>query len=70
MKKAILALTALALLAGCATRADNIAAAYVSPIGYQGLSCGQLGNEAQAISSRAVVKTVSRTTRRPATPSR
>lgn len=42
------------LLAGCATRADNIAAAYVSPVGYQGLSCGQLGNEAQAISSRAV----------------
>lgn len=54
MKKAILALTALALLAGCATGADNIAAAYVSPVGYQGLSCAQLGNEATAISSRAV----------------
>lgn len=53
MRKTLATILALGTLAGCATPADNIAAAYVSPIGYQGLSCSQLANEAQAISSRA-----------------
>ena len=33
--------------------ADNIAAAYVSTVGYQGLSCKQLSLEATDISARA-----------------
>ncbi len=49
----ILSLIAMSVLAGCATRADNITAAYVSTVGYQGLSCGQLANEATAISAAA-----------------
>jgi hypothetical protein len=53
MKKIIAALAACAVLAGCATRADNIAAAYVSTVGYQGLSCKQLSIEATDISARA-----------------
>lgn len=53
MRKYLALGIAFGLLAGCATPADNIAAAYVSPIGYQGLSCAQLGTEAQAISGRA-----------------
>jgi hypothetical protein len=42
-----------AMTAGCASRADSIGAAYVSPVGYQGLSCGQIANEVQAVSARA-----------------
>jgi hypothetical protein len=53
MKKLIAATMACAILAGCATRADNIAPAYVSTLGYQGLSCKQLAIEATDISSRA-----------------
>lgn len=40
-------------LAGCATRASDITAAYVSPVGYRALTCEQLALEAQAVSSRA-----------------
>ena len=53
MKKLITALTACTVLAGCATPADNIAPAYVSTVGYQGLSCKQLALEATDISARA-----------------
>ena len=53
MKKLITALTACAALAGCASRAENIAPAYVSTVGYQGLSCNQLSLEATEISARA-----------------
>jgi hypothetical protein len=53
MKKLITALTVCTVLAGCATRADNIAPAYVSTVGYQGLSCKQLSLEATDISARA-----------------
>jgi hypothetical protein len=42
-------------LAGCATRAENIPAAYVSPIQYQSYSCAQLQEEAARVSARAAV---------------
>ena len=57
MKRPIIALTVCAVLAGCATRADNIAPAYVSTVGYQGLSCKQLAFEATEISARAAAAT-------------
>lgn len=40
-------------LAGCASRADNIGAAYVSPFAYDALNCRQLAEEAARISTRA-----------------
>ncbi len=39
--------------AGCASRAENISAAYVSPLQYQNYSCSQLGEEASRLASRA-----------------
>jgi hypothetical protein len=42
-----------AALCGCASSSADIAAAYVSPVAYQGYSCQQLALEAQAISTRA-----------------
>ena len=41
------------LCAGCATKADNISAAYVSPNTYASYSCPQLRDEAQRVSSHA-----------------
>lgn len=38
----------------CASKADKIAASYVSPTLYNHLSCSQLAEEAKAVSSRAV----------------
>lgn len=43
------------MLAGCASRSNNIAAAYVSPIQYQSYSCAQLREEAARVSSRAAI---------------
>ena len=40
-------------LSGCATNPDNITAAYVSPIQYDGYSCPQLREEAARLSSKA-----------------
>lgn len=40
-------------LASCATKAKEIEAAYVSPIGYEAYNCEQLGVEAQRVSERA-----------------
>jgi hypothetical protein len=40
-------------IAGCASKSDNIAAAYVSPLTYQPYSCDQLRVEATRVSSRA-----------------
>jgi hypothetical protein len=40
-------------VAGCASRSENIAAAYVSPLQYQNYSCNQLKEEASRIASRA-----------------
>jgi hypothetical protein len=42
-------------LAGCATRAENISAAYVSPIQYQNYTCAQLQEEAARVSARAAI---------------
>lgn len=47
------AVAAAVFVSGCATRSDNIGAAYVSPIGYQSYSCAQLHQEAARISARA-----------------
>lgn len=41
------------LAAGCASRADNISAAYVSPMTYESYSCRQLSEEAARVSTRA-----------------
>ncbi|MGO8705503.1 MAG: hypothetical protein ACLQVA_16960, partial [Candidatus Brocadiia bacterium] len=43
------------IVAGCATRAENISAAYVSPIQYQSFTCAQLQEEAARVSARAAV---------------
>lgn len=53
----IIAIGAAMLLAGCATRAEDIKASYVSPILYQNLSCTQLALEAQNVQSRALEAT-------------
>ncbi|OYW61533.1 MAG: hypothetical protein B7Z40_18365 [Bosea sp. 12-68-7] len=41
-------------LAGCATRSENIAAAYVSPNQYASYTCRMLEEEATRVSSRAI----------------
>src|SRR6476646_9219579 len=41
------------ILGGCASRSENISAAYVSPISYQSWSCTQITEEAARVSSRA-----------------
>jgi hypothetical protein len=54
MKKTITATcVALLLLAGCATNPKDIAPAYVSPAGYQNMTCKQLQVEAESVSARA-----------------
>ena len=44
-------------LCGCAKSADQVSAAYVSPIHYQSYTCLQLGQEAERMSARAVALT-------------
>ena len=39
--------------AGCANKSDQIAASFVSPTMYSGLSCRQLATEAQSVANRA-----------------
>jgi hypothetical protein len=53
--KSLFIVCAALLLAGCATRAENISAAYVSPIQYQSYTCSQLQEEAARVSARAIV---------------
>ena len=53
MKNSYSLLAGVLLLAGCATKADEIAPAYVSSVAYQGLTCNQLSVEAQNVSARA-----------------
>src|SRR5262245_31464966 len=48
----VIAVAAAAML-GCAKRAENVAAAYVSPLTYEQFSCRQLAEEAQRVSDRA-----------------
>ena len=42
-----------AICCGCAKQADQVAAAYVSPILYENYTCPQLAEEAQRVSARA-----------------
>ncbi|WP_134495812.1 hypothetical protein [Microvirga pakistanensis] len=52
--KAIAAAMALSLpAAGCASRSEDVAAAYVSPMAYSSYSCRELNAEAQRVSSAA-----------------
>lgn len=51
--RVVLALAAAAACGGCAKNADQVAAAYVSPILYENYTCPQLAEEAQRVSSRA-----------------
>lgn len=44
-----------ATLGACASSSKDISATYVSPVAYQSYTCPQLGQEAQALSSRAAV---------------
>lgn len=53
MKKMICVALLAATAGACASRSDNIGAAYVSPVAYQGYSCRQLAQEAARVSSRA-----------------
>lgn len=54
MKKHLSALALLtAMLTGCATSPDKMAAAYVSPLEYQGYDCQQVGGELTRVSRRA-----------------
>jgi hypothetical protein len=45
-------LVSTAILAGCATSSDKIAAAYVSPLQYQSYDCEQLSAESQRLHQR------------------
>lgn len=52
--RATAALCAISLfVAGCATRADNINASYISPVAYEGYTCPQLREEAARVSAKA-----------------
>jgi len=42
-------------LCGCAKNSSEITASYVSPIPYEALACRQIADEAQRISSRAMI---------------
>ena len=53
--KSLASVGAALLLAGCATRAENISAAYVSPIQYQSFTCAQFQEEAARVSARAAI---------------
>ncbi|PQV56589.1 hypothetical protein LX70_02161 [Defluviimonas denitrificans] len=46
-------LSATVALSACAEKSSNISAAYVSPMMYQNLSCRQISEEANRVSSRA-----------------
>lgn len=52
-KKSLLAGMAILSLAACADKSDKIAASYVSPTIYQGMTCQQLATEAQSVVNRA-----------------
>lgn len=53
LKKSVIALGAVSMLAACATPPKDIAPAYVSTTLYENLSCQQLRNEAEGVSARA-----------------
>lgn len=51
--KLYVALAAMILVAGCASKSENIQATYMSPITYEPFSCDQLAQEGQRVSARA-----------------
>jgi uncharacterized protein YceK len=53
MKHVLLSTAAVLVLAGCASKSEDITAAYVSPVAYQSYTCDQLQQEAEGISARA-----------------
>ena len=55
--KLIIATFALATMAGCATSPDKIAASYVSPTAFAGMSCAALNIEAQRVNARLTTAT-------------
>lgn len=56
MTRVTLSLSALGLLvlSACASSPDEMQKAYVSPIQYEGMTCGQLGGELERVSARKV----------------
>jgi hypothetical protein len=52
MRKVIAATAVLVLMAGCATPARKISAAYVSPMSFNSYDCNQLAAESQRIGAR------------------
>lgn len=54
MRGRVVILAATLFLVGCASKASDIAPAYVSPIQYQSYTCQQLAEEAQRVSAAAV----------------
>jgi hypothetical protein len=52
MKKLIVAVSAAAIVAGCATAPDNVTAAYVSPEQYADYSCRQIREEMIEVSQQ------------------
>lgn len=50
---ALMVLASAAISIGCAKRAENVAAAYVSPLQYEQYNCRQLAQEAERVSVRA-----------------
>lgn len=53
MRNAVSIVAVAAMLAGCATNPKDIEAAYVSTVGYEGMSCAQLMRAAEDVSIRA-----------------
>jgi hypothetical protein len=54
MKSITVSLIAALALVGCASKSENIAAAYVSPLTYESYSCRALQEEAARVSARAI----------------
>jgi thiamine biosynthesis protein ThiC len=53
MRRVVSAASAALMVAGCASKASDIAPSYVSPIQYDAYNCQQLAEEAQRISAHA-----------------
>ena len=51
----------------CAKKSENVAASYVSPLGYQQFNCRQLAEEAGRVSQRAAELSGVQNRKRPAT---
>jgi hypothetical protein len=51
--KIYMALAAMILVAGCASKSENIQATYMSPVLYESFTCEQLGQEGHRVAARA-----------------